>query len=294
MTAPDPDDTPDAPRDPALYAARPKTLGLTFWLVMAFGLVCVLAGFGIATYGPKLFPVQPKAAIRSTVPPPATALPRFVPKPGPPAVHEIDAATPEAARIGALADRLDKVEDGQSRLTRAAAGAIAAASLAEAAAGSAPFAAELDSVMAALPGSAQVRALRPYAVSGAQTVSGLAQSFPDAASRAALASRARTQGAGPLAQIAQAFAAIVTIRRVDRTTGGDPDAVLARAQAKLDDGDLAVALSELDTLPAAGREAVAPWRNRAMRRLEIDRRVSAIRAAALADLARASNADTTP
>ena len=149
-----------------------------------------------------------------------------------------------------------------------------------------PFAGELAALQAALPDSLDVAALRPLAETGAPTTSALAAEFPEVAARAAIASRARARGEGLFAQIAQALAAIVTVRRVDKTEGTGSDAVLARAQKRLDEGDLAGASAELAGLPAAGRDATATWRQRAARRIEIDRRIQAIRAAALAELAR--------
>lgn len=122
------------------------------------------------------------------------------------------------------------------------------------------------------------------AVVGAPTRAALAAEFPPAAGRAAVAARTPAQGDGLLARISHAFAAIVTIRRVDHVVGDSPDAILARAEGMIADGDLAGAFAELDKLPEGAREVLAPWRARAQRRLEVDRRVSAIRAAALQDL----------
>jgi len=49
MTPPD----PDLPREPAEH--RPKPLmGWTFWAMLAFGAICVLAGVGVATLAPTL------------------------------------------------------------------------------------------------------------------------------------------------------------------------------------------------------------------------------------------------
>ena len=282
--------------DPAAYAQPRRGLPVTFWLLMIFGLACVLAGGAVATFGPRLLPkamLKPTAAAPAHRPAPAP-LPRSEARTLPPAVNEIDAATPEAARLGAMADRLDQVEAAQNRLNRAAAGAIAAASLAQTASGSRAFGQELEALAPLLPGSDQVRALRPLAAQGAPTRQALAQAFPDVASRAALAARARAQGTGLVAQIAQAFAAIVTIRRVDRLTGDDADAVLARAQRAVDNGDLAAAVAQVDALPPAGREAAAPWRAQALRRLELDRRVDAVRTAALGELARLSKPGAVP
>ena len=50
---------PDLPRDPAEYAAHRPRLPLAFWLMIGFGLVCVLAGIVIGRYGARLFPIRP-------------------------------------------------------------------------------------------------------------------------------------------------------------------------------------------------------------------------------------------
>src|ERR687889_748040 len=99
----DPDD-PIPPRRPE----RRRGLGLMFWVVMLFGLLCILAGAAIATYGPRLFPVKPAAPAA----PPAEAAP-----------------TGASVQINSLAERVDRVEGGQQRLSRAAASALAAAAL---------------------------------------------------------------------------------------------------------------------------------------------------------------------
>ncbi|HEY0651170.1 MAG TPA: hypothetical protein VGD44_24995, partial [Phenylobacterium sp.] len=57
MSQPD----PDLPRDPAEY--RPKPLmGWTFWAMLVFGIVCVLAGAGVALLAPRLLTPPPPAA----------------------------------------------------------------------------------------------------------------------------------------------------------------------------------------------------------------------------------------
>ena len=81
------------------------------------------------------------------------------------------------------------------------------------------------------------------------------------------------------------LAAVFTIRRVDKLTGDDPDAILARAQARADDGDLEGAVNALDQLSPAGRDAAAAWRGQAIRRIEIDRLAAQLRADAERSLA---------
>ncbi|MDP3117976.1 MAG: hypothetical protein Q8N19_12785 [Phenylobacterium sp.] len=54
MSAPpppgDPDEDDPAPRPPG------QLLGLRFWLLIAFAVVCIAAGLGVARLGPVLFP----------------------------------------------------------------------------------------------------------------------------------------------------------------------------------------------------------------------------------------------
>src|SRR5690606_35709819 len=113
----------------------------------------------------------------------------------------------------------------------------------------------------------------------------LAAGFPDFAARAAIAARAPGERAGLMQRIGYALSRVIILRRVDQTSGQGVDAVLARAERQVGDGDLDAGLMTLASLPAPAREALAPWSVRAERRAEIDRRVAALRAQALADLA---------
>ncbi len=45
--------------DPREEPHRPLRLGPAFWAALAFGLVCVLAGWALARYGPLLLPPRP-------------------------------------------------------------------------------------------------------------------------------------------------------------------------------------------------------------------------------------------
>lgn len=78
---------------------------------------------------------------------------------------------------------------------------------------------------------------------------------------------------------------MVSLRRVGDVAGDSVDAVLARAERAVGDGDLDRAFRTLDRLPPASRDAMAPWRARAERRAEIDRDAQALRARALQELA---------
>jgi hypothetical protein len=53
---------------------------------------------------------------------------------------------------------------------------------------------------------------------------------------------------------------IVTVRRLDGDAAGTSvSAILARAQKRLTDGDLAAAVAEMEALSVSAQTAVAPW-----------------------------------
>ena len=167
----------------------------------------------------------------------------------------------------------------------AASAAVAAGALADAAQTSRPFPGELASLERLMPDSSLVAGLRPLAETGAPTRAALAAEFPDIAARAARAAHAPRPNASFLARMFSALGSLITVRRVDDFTGNSPDAVLTRAERRVDDGDIEGALEQLRTLPPAAQSATADWRERAQRRVDIETRIAILRTAALRDLA---------
>ena len=110
-----------------------------------------------------------------------------------------------------------------------------------------------------------------------------------AASRAIAASRTVDSKSSLFQRAKHAIGSIVTIRRVDYAEGSSAHAILARAELKLNEGDVEGALLELDALSAQARDALGSWRVGADRRAEIDRRLSAVREAALRALQEAGS-----
>jgi hypothetical protein len=270
-----------APRDPADYGP-PRLMTRSFWLVMAFGLFCVIAGAALTAFGPILFRAKPHAPAEAPAPryeTPARPASEPVSDTGP----GLPAAPPPEA-VARLAGRLDQLEGVQTRTAESAAAALAASALMDAAQTSGPFPDAFSALAAVSPPSAELRALKHLADTGAPSRAALAAEFPDYAARAAGAAHA--PGEGLLARIAAAFARVVVVRRVGDMGGNGVDALLARAELQVRDGDIDRALRTLDALSPAGREALAPWRVRAEQRAEIDRRVTGLRAQALEDLTR--------
>ena len=281
--SPDPAEL-SAPRDPGSYG-RARIMGPAFWAMVIFGFICIAAGYALAGFGPRLFPAKPRPAAEA-VGLSSAAIPQLAAPVAAPARPE-PALAPDApsADVARLTQRLDDLEGQQARAAQATAGALAAAALMEAAQTSRPFSEELAALSAVAPPSADLRSLKSYAELGAPSRAALAASFPDYAARAAAAARSPEEDAGLLARIGHALSRVVTIRRVGDVPGTGVDAVLAKAEGQVEEGDIVSALTTLDGLPPAGKAALAPWRARAERRADIDRRVAQVRALALEDLA---------
>jgi hypothetical protein len=278
----------EQPIEPAAYRKKPM-LGVGFWIAIIFGVLCIAAGYALARLGPKYLP------------PPAPPAPQAQSD-----LHALDArladiqsrlpaAAPAApagggassSEIAALQGRVARLETDEQRTVQAAAAALAVSTLSQAASGAAPFPGEMASVERLLPPSTDLRTLRSLAAAGAPTRTALSAQFPDAAARAAAASRSPIQGQGGFARVIRAATAFVSIRRVDQLTGSGPDAVLARAERRADDGDLAGAQLELAALPQAGKDAMSAWTTEAGRRVAIDKALANLRAQALQSLTEA-------
>jgi hypothetical protein len=284
MTTPPDRDELAAPNDPAEYRPRPL-LGFGFWAILVFGVLCVIAGMLLAVFGPRLLAHRPAARLSEA--PAVEPLRPVTPVAAEAALPPLAAEAAPPAEVAALTARVAALEAQEGRTTHAAAAALAAAALVEASQGSRPFpeeAAALRAVSAAAPDLAQLSRL---ANAGAPSRASLTASFPDYAARAASAARRPGEGAPIGDRIGYVLSKVVMVRRVGDVAGDGPDALIARAERLVEDGDFDRALSVLDKLPPAARDALSPWRLRAERRAEIDRLAAGLRARALADLAAA-------
>jgi hypothetical protein len=182
--------------------------------------------------------------------------------------------------LAALTERLAKLEAALPELAAAigkenngaksAAAAIAFANLRAAVSDGRPYAAELDTISALVPSVGDLGVLPAYAEKGIPTVPDLARSFVVAKEGAQVATAPASSGSLVDTLMASAQS-LVTIKRLDEpTTGQGPGAALARAKATLDQGDLAAAVKEVETLDGASREAFAAWLGQAHARLSAD------------------------
>ena len=103
-----------------------------------------------------------------------------------------------------------------------------------------------------------VEELRPAAASGVPSLAALRSSFDAVANRIVHAAQA-PEGDSLLEQAAGNLMSLVTVRPVGADVEGDSAAArVARAEAALDDGDLAAAVAELEALDGAAADAAAP------------------------------------
>jgi hypothetical protein len=260
---------------------------------MVFGLVCIGLGVFIGVYGPQVFrqggpAVSPVARVINSLPSSEAESVDLQPRPADEVVVESPKPTIPDVELFAINQRVGRLEADQHKQAAAAASALAASALQQAAQSSQPFDEDLKAVEPLLPADTDLRALRRLAQVGAPTRSYLSSSFPEVAAKAAVAARTPGKDSGPFAEALHVLASIVTIRRVDNVTGKGPDAVLARAERLLNDGELDATLKALDGLPKDAQDSMAQWRAGLERRAEIDRRVSALRASALKDLSHAA------
>jgi hypothetical protein len=107
-------------------------------------------------------------------------------------------------------------------------------------------------------------ALTSPADSGVATLTGLADSFTPAARSALAAAREETKGTGGVMDYLKRH---LGARSVAPREGDDPDAVLSRVGALVDQGKIADALAELDALPETSRTALADWESAARSRV---------------------------
>jgi hypothetical protein len=182
--------------------------------------------------------------------------------------------------IAVLDERLRKIESTLPQLleavdedindTKRATLAIALANLRAAVDDGRPYADELAALTQLSPGTADFGSLLDYEDTGIPTMRALTASFEEAREDA-LSTQQSSGDASIIDRLLGSAESLVKIRRIDEAAEGDqPDAVLARAGAKLEQGDLGAAVNEVETLQGAPREAFTKWLDAAQARLDAE------------------------
>jgi hypothetical protein len=183
-----------------------------------------------------------------------------------------------SGQVTAFGGRLDKVDaalaDRHQQALHAEATVLAVGQLRTVLATSKPFAKEVAAVRVMAPGDTDLLAIldlmQPYADIGIATADDLGKDFSRLAPTLV---RGAVVGDGQSwwRQAIYHLESIISIRRVgDDVPGDSTEAVVARAEAKLDDGDLPGAIAALQTMTGTSADMASPWIHDAERRVTID------------------------
>jgi hypothetical protein len=196
-----------------------------------------------------------------------------------PSKHEHEDLTAEVASLKSLTSELmARLSTTEARLASVAdmsAGGAGAALVAAAGqlrsrieSGQA-FAIDLQSVASLAGDDADLKAILQNIGSGEKglvSLAGLRREFDRIASGLLAASTPPADNW--LAKVWQRLASMISIRRTGDVAGDDVAALVARAEVRLQAGDLAAAVQELKSLPDTAATVAAPWMQRAEQRLK--------------------------
>lgn len=161
-------------------------------------------------------------------------------------------------QLSAIADRLKAEAPREGEAARIAL-VLAVAELTETVRSGAPYADPLRSVESLLgTGKGAAQPLAATAASGVPTLSSLQERFPTVA-RSIMTAAAAGDGEGWMDHVRARLTSAVTIRRTGDVPGDTPEALVARAEAKLRQNDAAGAAAELAHLSGKPAEAAADW-----------------------------------
>lgn len=118
-----------------------------------------------------------------------------------------------------------------------------------------PFAAELEAFASVAPDDPAVGELRTLAATGVPTRARLVAQFPDAADAMIAAMNPVPADAGIVDRLFASAKSMVRVRKVGEVEGDSVEAIAARLEVRLTDGDLAAALAEWGKLPDQAKAA---------------------------------------
>jgi len=183
----------------------------------------------------------------------------------------------DGAAVAQVSGRLDNLEQRLARAERQGAGvqtalAFALGQLRAAVVEGRTFRSDLDRVsalgakvagpsLAGSPGARMVQSidqLRRHSSGGIPTLAALQQSLNNEATDI-LRAAAQNPDSEWTDSLRARLSSVVRVRRTGEIEGTDPEARLARAEARLNEGDLPAAYAEIDTLGGAAQSAASGW-----------------------------------
>lgn len=182
------------------------------------------------------------------------------------------------ARIAALQKKVD-----EPRNDIAMAKAIALSSLKTAVDRGGPFLGELDTLSGISPDDPTVAALKPFAATGIPSRAELLRRFQTVADQILEAVHQPGADANWGDRLLSSALSVVKVRPVGNVEGDGPDAIVARMEDKLRNGDLKGAAIEWQGLPEDGKKASADFVKSIEDRVTVETAVNAALAQAVSE-----------
>jgi hypothetical protein len=194
------------------------------------------------------------------------------------------AAEAKTETLATLDTRLAKLEGSDLLdLARRAALATAVANMMRASQGSSPFKTEFGVVAAMMPDDKRLADIAPLAETGLPTIGTMIGTFGNIADAARDAEQA-AKGDTMWERFWASFTSLVSVRSVGETEGHSTDARLARAEVRLNAGDLPGAVKQLTPIGGVARDTLAPWLAQAKARVALEASLADLNARAIAAL----------
>ncbi len=186
--------------------------------------------------------------------------------------------------VDAIAARLGRIENSDLiALASRASLATAIANLARAAQGSSPFKTEYDAVAQMMPNDQVLAAIEPYARQGLPTIGTLIATFGNAAD-AAIDAEVNAKGRDWWTTLSAHAMSLINSRPVGETAGTSTESRLARAQVRLEAGDVRAAVKELTAITGPAGASLSPWLTRAFARVKVESLLADLNTRAVAAL----------
>lgn len=168
-------------------------------------------------------------------------------------------------RIEAIEKKLEQPRDDVE-----VAVAIASAGLKAAIDRGGPFMAELETLEGIDPEDPAVKELKTFAATGVPSRARLVGDFPKVADAILAASRSDDPNQSLTDRLMQSALSAIQVRPVGEVEGEGPDAIVARIETRLTNGDLAAAAAEWEKLPDAAKKASETYKKSLDARIRVE------------------------
>ncbi|WP_025594559.1 mitofilin family membrane protein [Agrobacterium tumefaciens] len=180
-----------------------------------------------------------------------------------------------SAQASATAELTRRLTDAETKINEPrddieVARAIASAALKAAIDRGGPFLTELDTLSKVTPDDPAIASLQSFAATGVPSRSELMQKFPDVANAILSAINRPDPNQGIMERLTESAFSLVKVRPVGNIEGETPDAMIARMENKLRNGDLQGAALEWNGLPEAAKTASADYKKSLDARIEVE------------------------